>query len=44
MGKNTSAILKKAKKNTRKGKILDIDYENYAATAKVEIEIPGRAV
>lgn len=30
------------KKNNRIGKIISIDYENDAATAKVEIDMPGR--
>ena len=38
------SYFKPGEKNTRQGKIIAIDYENYAATAKVEIAIPGRAV
>ncbi|MFC7358369.1 nuclear transport factor 2 family protein [Jejudonia soesokkakensis] len=38
------SYFKEGEKNNRKGKILAIDHENYAATAKVEIEIPDRAV
>lgn len=43
-GQQYIGYFKEGEKNSRKGKIVAIDYENYAATAKVEIEIPGRAV
>lgn len=33
--------IKEGKKSNRIGKIISIDYENNAATAKVEIEVPG---
>lgn len=33
--------IKEGKKSNRVGKIISIDYENNAATAKVEIEVPG---
>jgi len=34
--------IKEGKKNNRIGKIVSIDYENNAATAKVEIDMPDR--
>lgn len=34
--------IKEGKKNNRIGKIISIDHENNAATAKVEIDMPGR--
>ncbi len=40
-GEDYVSGIKVGKKNNREGRILDIDYENDAATAKVEIKIPG---
>ncbi len=34
--------IRKGKKNNRIGKIISIDYEGNAASAKVEIDMPGR--
>lgn len=40
-GKDYISRIKIGEKNNRIGKIISIDYENNAATAKVEIIIPG---
>ena len=40
-GQDYSSGSKVGKKNSRQGKILSIDYENNAASAKVEILVPG---
>jgi CubicO group peptidase (beta-lactamase class C family) len=41
-GKEYIGNIKEGEKNDRKGKIISIDLENDAASAKIEIDIPGR--
>lgn len=41
-GKNYVGNIKEGRKSNRIGKIISIDYENDAATAKVEIDMPDR--
>ena len=41
-GEGYISRIKKGQKNNRVGKILSIDHEGNAATAKVEIDMPGR--
>ncbi len=41
-GEGYISRIKKGQKNNRVGKILAIDHEGNAATAKVEIDMPGR--
>lgn len=40
-GSNYVSRIEPGKKNNRVGRIISIDFENNAATAKVEIDIPG---